>query len=209
MSLLSSMNLPPLKFHSFKEAGNYRTTCPLCNNPLHINDRDLATDYGHEFRGGKPRISFFVNQREDDTITIDPETDEVELILSNRLPEELLTDLSPAAQKIMAPPVYNGRFMHGLTIDCKSCCQYAFTLQIHFNLTDKSLFGTYLNSESISIEEGEMVHEIKNSYATQITYYSYFDKEGDSKRLSLPLIPLDLSDPKETVARISNLLIFS
>jgi len=203
------MNLPPLKFHSFKEAISYKTVCPLCTNALHINDRDLATDYRRSDCGLKERLSFHVNQREQDTITIDPETDEVELVLSDRISDEVLQSLPPATQKIMNPPIYNGMFLHGLTIDCKSCCQYSFTLQIHFDLSKQKLFGIFLNSENVSIEEGEMVHEIKNSYATQITYYSYFDKEGDSKKLSLPLIPLDLSEPKETVARIRNLLIFS
>lgn len=203
------MNLPPLKFPSFKEAINYRSNCPLCNSLLHINDRDLATDYGHEYRSGEERITFFINQREDDTVTIDPDTDEIELILSNRMPEVPITGLSVNLQKMMSPPVYAGKFMHGLTIDCKSCCQYSFTLQIHFELTEKRLAGTYLNSETISIEEDSMVHEIKNSYATDQTYYSYFDREGDSRKVVLPLIPLDLLNPKETVSRIRKLLVFS
>ncbi len=193
MSTQNSTILPP-NFQAFKEAINYQSACPLCSSPLHINDRDLATDYGHEFRGGSPRISFFINQRADDTVTVDPETDEVELLLHNRVSD--------------APP-YNGRLIHSLTLNCNSCCQYSFTLQVHLNLTESKLDKVILDSESISIEEGSMVHEINNSYAMERTLYSYFDKEGDSKKVILPLISLDAFNPKETIARIRKLLIFS
>jgi len=205
------MNLPVPKFNSFKEAIGYRYTCPLCTSNLYINDRDLArdliNDHGHESSGDTSKISFFISLIEKDTISIDLETDEVQIIFNDRMSKTIWT--GPGTPKIQAPPIYNGRFMHGLTIDCKNCCQYSFTLQIHFNLLNKVLSGIYLNSETISIEDGNIVHEIKNSYAAQVTYYSYFMKDGDSKKLPLPLIPLNLLDPKETVARIRNLLIFS
>lgn len=201
MSTLNSTILPP-NFSTFKEGINYKSACPLCKSPLHINDRDLATDYGHEFRGGTPKISFFINQREDDTVTVDPETDEVELVLRNRMPERI-------SGTSFTPPTYNGKLIHALHLNCNSCCQYSFTLQVHLNLTKSKLIGIFLDSESMSIEECSMVHEINNSYSTNKTFYSYFDKEGDSKKVFLPLIPLDHYSPQETIARIRKLLIFS
>ncbi len=199
-----SNSMKPLR--SFKEAINYQSGCPLCGAQLHINDRDLATDYGHDYRGGTPRISFFINQREDDTVTVDPETGEVELLLRNRMPAKI-PDFNQPPQPIPLP-VYNGKLIHALHLNCNSCCQYSFTLQVHLNLTESKLEAIFLDSEQLSIEEDSMVHEINNSYAMERTSYSYFDKEGDSKKLTLPLITLDLSNPKETIARIRKLLVF-
>ena len=198
-----------IKFSSFKEAINYQPVCPLCRSQLHINDRDLAADYGFEYRGDKrERISFFVNRREDDTPTIDPETDEVELLYANRMPPSIPNYNSPT-HYTNPPKAYNGRFLHALTIDCKSCCQYGFTLQLHFDLTEQKLASAFLNSETVNITECEMVHEIKNIYATEKTHYTYFPRDGSCKQTTLPLIALDLSNPLETVARIRKLLIFS
>lgn len=179
-----------LQFPSFKSATRYQSECPLCAGELLINDRDLATEYGYKFRGENPKISFFLDQREQDVISIDPDNDEIEYIDDYR-------------------SIRGGVFMHALTIDCKSCCQYNFRLQIHFNMKELKLAGVFLDSETISIEDCEMVHEIKNSYAVSKTYYSYFDKNGSSRRSELPLINLDLSNPRETVSRIRKLLIFS
>lgn len=212
---MPGMNTPSRYFHSLRMGLDYQTRCPLCKDLLKINDRDLASDWGyggHEY-GGDHRIAFYVSQKDDDAIVINPNTDEVELVVAKRWSPEVVVEavngeFEPSF-KPSAQPIYNGKFMHALTIDCKSCCQYSYTLQVHFDLSEEILIGVYLNSESLSIEESGMVHEIKNSYAAQLTYYSYFDKEGDSKRDCLPLIPLDLDNPKETVSRIRKLLIFS
>lgn len=197
-----------IQFQSFKQAVNYRQLCPLCQCRMHINDRDLATDYDIDCNIRKDRLCFFLNQREDDKITIDPESGEVDFVLAQRFPDKLY-DYTKQTYYAPPAPVYNGTMIHALTVDCKNCCQYSYTLQIHFNLTEKRLGKTVLNSESISIEEGNMVHEVKNVYPMNKTEYAYFSKEGDSRKSSLPLIPLDLDSPKETVSRIRKLLIFS
>jgi len=211
-----------IKFYSFNEAISYKEKCPLCNQKLQINDRDLATDLGAEFQSGRRKISFFLDQFNRDTVSIDLHTEEVEVIIGDRY--NYLDDPSRYSGTVNnPPPSYGGRFLHALTVDCKHCCQYAFRLRIHFDLTprihrksdirdlsfSRSIEATFLDSETINIEEDDMVHEIKNSYAAKKTYYSYFDKGGSSKKSTLPLIALDLNSPKDTVARIRKLLIFS
>lgn len=197
-----------IQFHSFKAALNHQPNCPLCAKPTHINDRDLAYDWESEGCDRKARFAFFINKSEDDTITIDPETDEVDLVLRQRMPDTLY-DYTKQTYYAPATPIYNGTLIHGLTIDCKNCCQYSYTLQIHFNLTEKRLAKIVLNSENISIEDGSMVHEIKNLYSMNKTEYSSFSKEGDSHKSALPLLPLDLDNPQDTIARIRKLLVFS
>lgn len=193
-----------IRFYSLLEAISYRQLCPLCGKTLQINDRDLAADRHDE---NNYVLSFYVNQREDDILVIDMRTEVIELEVRERMPQAIYTGQSPLPRGNYN--LYHGDFNHALHVDCKHCCQYAFTLQLHMNLDDKRLIGIFLNSESVSIEDGSMVHEIKNVYATNVTEYACFPKDGSSRRSSLPLIPLDLENPKETVSRIRKLLIFS
>jgi hypothetical protein len=198
------------QFHSFKSALEYQERCPLCQGFTHINDRDLAADIGYDYRGEGQRVTFYVNRREDDTITINPATDEVELILANRMPDKIYdatTHSITTAQPSL--PIYNGKLLHALTIDCKNCCQYSYTLQLHFDLAEERLTGIFLNSETLSIENDAIVHEIKNVYSAEETRYTYFLKDGVEKSSILPLVPLNLTNPNETVSRIRKLLVFS
>lgn len=198
------------QFYSFKSAIEHHVNCPSCQSLLQINDRDLAVDLGYRYREGKEKITFHLDQREQDTITIDPETEEVEIILHNRLPFTTLgVNGIPAKHYPVVTPTYDGKFYHALTLDCKYCCKYSYTLQLQFSLKPCKLLGAYLNSENLSLEEGKVVHEIKNVYATEQTHYTHFAKDGDCKRITLPLIPLNLDNPQETVNRIRKLLIFS
>jgi len=176
------------QFKTFLEAIEYHPKCVLCDYKMDINDRDLATDMGYEFRENKQKISFFVFSNRDDTVTIDPETNEVDFSLKN---------------------IAGGTFYHGLTIDCKSCCQFSYTIQVKIDLKNQILMGTFLNSETISVEDSDIVHEIKNIYATEKTEYAYFSQSGGSKKATFPLIPLNLMAPQETISRIRKLLIFS
>lgn len=202
------------QFYSFLDAIKYHACCPLCKNRLEINDRDLAMDYDQ--RSGGQRLAFNLTPGTDDVLYINPVTEAVELVLTEKYQLPAL-NVNGTISNIYTPavqmPILDGRFIHGLTIDCKSCCQFSYTLQIHIDLNvhkhNAILVGTYLNSETVSVEDNEMVHEIKNIYSTDVTEYSYFSKNGDDKKSTLPLIPLDLINPKETVSRIRKLLIFT
>lgn len=90
-------------------------------------------------------------------------------------------------------------------------------------MANRKLAGVFLNSETIIMEEENLAHEIQCNYAIEKTKYSCFNKDdgnevrfGDSlgpftseKKAELPLIPLNLLDPMETVSRVRKLLIFS
>lgn len=104
---------------------------------------------------------------------------------------------------------YHGKFMHGLSMECMSCCQFSYNIQLHMDIIKRKIVGIFLNSENISIEDHGMIHEIKNIYATDETFYACFPKDGTDKRIILPLIPLDLKYPQNTINRIKSLLIFS
>lgn len=195
-----------IKFYCFLEGLHYRSKCPLCNKQMEINDRDLVERV--EYPTGHPyqRFVFYIGKTTDDVMELDPHSEEI-TVRHQRTMETIygLKSMSAAGNYT----IYNGLFYHALTINCNSCCQYHYTLQVHADLTEGRLAGTYLNSETISVEESGIVHEIKNVYSTEKTEYACFPKDGSSKRSSIPLIPMNLSDPKETVSRIKKLLIFS
>jgi hypothetical protein len=175
------------QFNTFKSALNFLQKCPVCDEHLSINDKNLA-DYDIK----KNLISFYIDVRDQDTVTVNLESDKIESI------------------NISAPysKMYSGLFMHALNIDCKYCCQYSYILQVHINLQDMMMQQIYLNSEFINISD-DIIHEVKNSYSTEQTIYTCFNKDGSSKTATLPLVPLDLKNPKETISRIRKLLIFS
>lgn len=199
------------RFYSFIAGLTHYTKCPLCNKEMEINDRDLVerVEYptGHSYQ----RFSFYLTKGSDDTLIINPETETVEIKFSrrNNFSATYTGHVGQYAGQGYSPVTYSGMFYHGLSISCSSCCRFSYALQIHIDLTEGRIVGTYLNSETISVEEGTNVHEIKNVYSMDKTEYACFPKDGSSKKSSIPLIPLNIEDPKETVSRIRKLLIFS
>ena len=196
-----------IKFYCFLAGLHYHSKCPLCNKQMEVNDRDLVCRL--EYPGGHPyqKFAFHIGKSSDDVMYLDPHTEEVQIEFSRHNDYNMKTN--GYSGQIYQHSTYDGMFYHALTINCNSCCRYHYTLQLHSDLTERRLVGTYLNSESINMEENGLVHEVKNIYSTEKTEYACFPKDGSSKRQSMPLIPLNLTDPKETIARIRKLLIFS
>lgn len=196
------------EFYSFKEALAYHTHCYVCKSKLEINERDLVMEYD---RYGTQRLSFSLSPGSDDILFINMANNHVELVLTYQ-PQIVyssggqLSGHSPTGPSIN---IYNGKFIHGLDLGCNNCCQFSYTLQIHIDLSEQKLIVIILNSETISIEDNDMVHEIRNVYPLNQTVYDYFSKDGGENKCVLPLVPLDLNNPKETVTRIRKLLIFS
>jgi len=201
-------------FPTIISAINYQAKCPLCDHEVRINDRDLADDYGYDYSGIMPKISFRLSQMDGEIIKIDPINNEVELILLESTPQidSWVPNYHGAVYSYVPPPpksysVKDGMFMHALNLNCQKCCQFAYTVQLHVDLGKKLFMGAYLNSESISLELDGAVHEIKNIYATKKTIYSRFP--GSLQSMEIPLIDLDLKNPQEAIARIKKLIIFS
>jgi hypothetical protein len=180
------------QFKSFLEAASYHPNCIFCQKTLTIVGRDLVDTDDHDDNS----ISFYLSSLVNDIITFNKYTEKVSHI----------------------SPEYNtghGVFIHGLTFHCDACCQFAYNIQIHIDTELLKLIGIYLNSESLSIEDGADLHEIKNIYSFNRTEYSYFrgilaaDADvPDQNSINLPLVPLNLNNPIETVNRIRNLIIF-
>jgi hypothetical protein len=195
-----------IKFRSFLEGLRYRSKCPLCSKQMEVNDRDLVERLEYPLGHPYQRFTFYLGQRSDDVLLVDPNS---EMVVIKYATVQETTNGMYTGRVAGNYTIYNGEWRHALTMNCNSCSQYHFTLQVHSNLTERRLIGTFLNSESVSVEENDMVHEVRNVYSMEKTEYTCFPKDGSSKRSSIPLVPLNLSDPKETISRIRKLLIFS
>lgn len=201
-------------FYSLPEALKYRDGCPLCNKGLQINDRNLVDStvtYNHSCDSFTQKITLRVDQFGERKVTLDVGTGAVEKY-EEPIEDDFCYGLNPGSltSKILKASSYNGTFIHGLHIDCTVCFQYGFALQLYFEISKTAkLSAIYLNSEYINIEDGPAVHKIKNSYASSETYYSYFDRAAATKEATLPIIPLNIEKPKETLHRIRKLLPFS
>lgn len=208
------------RFDSILAALNYYPNCPICNKELRINDKELADDYPYDYDRSlpMPKISFYLNQRNDEVMRIDPITNSVEIQIAHTdidiSSSGYFADYNAPVKSINAYgkspyEIKGGFFMHALRINCQSCCQFSYALQVHVDLSSKKLAGVFLNSESITVEDGGVAYEIKNIYSTNITEYHYFSALGSSsKPITLPLVELDVYKPMDTINRIRKLLPF-
>jgi hypothetical protein len=200
-------------FHSLPTALKFRNGCPLCSNNLQINDRNLidsTVNYDRSSDSFHHLITLRVDQYGERKITLNVTTGEIERY-EEPLPDEPYYGIPGSlTARILSGPAYSGTFIHALSVDCMVCFQYGFALQLYFEISKTAKLSTiYLNSEYINIEDGPAVHKIKNSYASSETYYSYFDRAAATKTATLPIIPLNIEKPKETLHRIRKLLPFS
>jgi hypothetical protein len=89
---------------------------------------------------------------------------------------------------------------------------YCFSIQVWIDLAKIAVTRIILNSERVSWEdENEVLHEIVSIHSTNKTKYSYIypDTSKDDGIITLPLIPIDVSNPKDAVTRIRKLIVFS
>jgi hypothetical protein len=197
-------------FHNLTQALEYRIDCPFCGSLMEINDRDLAgQQYNFDAHRGSTRtLEFTFSSSRDDLIRIELPSERIEMQMDSNC--NYLQSVGSNLGTVYPKPFFNGNIYCKLSKDCTKCCQYEYVLQLRFIIIDKqiSLDIVILNSESMSVEDNDMLHEIKNIYVTEKTEYSYFSKDGSNKHSSFPLIPMDLDNPENMVSRLRKLLIF-
>lgn len=107
----------------------------------------------------------------------------------------------------------NGTDFRSLLISCIDCQKYSYLIQLHISLEQGRIANLILNSEFVSVEDGNKLYEIKNIYTTDKTEMSMFHthlskQRGALDKVEFPLVPLDLQNPMKTVERIKNLIVF-
>lgn len=186
------------QFKNLDEAIHYRPTCPLCGTETKATYAKLLV------LEQKTIITFQLGEA---SIDVDYYGD----------------DITWHSERSNIRNPVKEIFKVTVTCDGDWCSGYGFVLQVHVNPTENKMTGIYLNSESISIERGDELFEIKNIYATNKTEYDRFTKvdvdDGTIKMsgwqgrrngtIILPLVPMDLSNPEKTLDRIKGLVVFS
>ena len=210
------------QFASLTDGLNYVTVCPMCHTPTDINDLDAdlmpisvpyETPHNKDLKG---KLQF--DLYDTDILNLDIETGTAELIRDAMMSSYNTSQMYAG-----------GTLLVRLGVDCNDCCQYNYLLQLHIDLTKMALIKTVLDSETLSIEKGDVVHEIKNSYVKDETMYYIVNRSRSlatqmtsdgmqeiqqltdtvDKSITLPLFPLDLLNPEETLQRITKLIVFS
>lgn len=184
------------QFKNLDEAFHYHSTCPVCSGTMKTNYSQLLTS------DGKTTIVF---QLKDDSIEADYYGDDIKWYSERSTNSQYVLDF------------------FGISIVCDGCSKYSYTLRVCADRPKEKITSIHLNSESLSVEKNDELHEIKNIYSIKRTEYVKFTKVEEhtevlsmsgwlSRRngsISLPLIPLDLSNPEKTIDRIKGLIVFS
>lgn len=207
------------RFSSLLDGVHYMIGCPLCSKTMSYDFAGVTlaakvSRYGDIFH----ELIFDLNSR--DYVKINMETEEVILEYNKSFIDySYVTSGNSPASYISPPanyyPINDGVLFLRLSKSCEACCQYTYTLGIQADVQKCVVLHTFLNSEHLTLEEdlGSTVYEIRNVYTTGQTEYRTIcrkdNSQGTNKPLSLPLVPMDLTDPKATLARVKKLVVFS
>lgn len=200
-------------FTSVQLAIGYHVLCPLCNSPLDLARRgDYSSSFEYNVHKISHKITFPLGFG-DDELTLDLINEKVELTVFRSVTQPIYTSNIGQVSGYIAgtgPSSYTGYTYRGLTVECKDCLNFSFTIQLVVDISNKTLTDRFLNSEHvIYTDENKTIHDIKNVYSTEQTHYTSFLKGEKEITSIIPLVPLNLKNPPETIARIKKLLIFA
>ncbi len=174
-------------FHSINEAINQRSDCPYCKCQMQISSKDLT------IKNAKRNIIFKLLGK--DLLSIDLDSEKIDIITNEESEDHIKYK-------------YNGINYERLILECYDCCQYSYTLQLKIDTSQLKVVNVVLNSEFFSVEENNILYEIKNNYSKSNTSFSYY-VEDECKSYSLPLVTLDVDNPLQSLNKIKKLIIFS
>lgn len=196
------------QFKHISDAIQYRKICPLCMGEVSV---DYFTKIEHCHNYGKSTITW---ETKSEKIVANLFTNEIEDFI---LKKEYDTIFGINAHSTYQFRHSNSNVLNGITflrliLNCTKCEQYDCIFQVHIDIKNNKIFNIVLNSESIAIEDHKKTHEITSSYALNKTEYTYFET-GDYlstvKYIDLPFIPIDITNPHNTLNRIQSLIVFS
>lgn len=176
------------QFNNLLDAINFHTHCPLCQT-------EMCTD---KYTNSKQKIALEFLGNVNEIMYIDVATQDIEFVLSD--------DMLPFKNN------KNGTLGQSFTMECDDCHMYCFSIQVWIDLSKQVISRIILNSERLSWEdENNVLHEIVTMHSVNKTKYSYIcpgEPEEDGI-ITLPLIPIDVYNPKDAVDRIRKLIVFS
>lgn len=211
-----------IDFYTLAAAAHYIPTCLLCKNGMSFRDIDAEVSYNYDFTSGdhcKTSLTFTdSNLAYTDKITICMETEEVSRRTTQNDYKAFSVGYTGVSSSLYASAPESGYKYLGLGLECRKCHDYTYMIRIVVDLANLRMKRITLNSESVSIRSDEGLFLIRNAYTIEKTEYMFSQHPAPAgsshtftidKQQVLPLIPLDRDDPKKTLKRIRNLLIFT
>jgi len=194
------------QFQNLFEVLEYQPTCPLCKSRVMPVAANLNYDENRVI------ATLTIGNI---TLVVDCHTNKVLQYSESSNLHQIYTIGSQIAYQVPTGN-YNllkGNNMFRLNMICDKCSKYGYLTQIHVDGGEYQVTGLFLNSESLSVEDGTKLYEIKNVYAVDKTELSIFHQHLSSQRgaldkIEFPLVPLDLQNPMKTIERIKNLIAF-
>ena len=207
-------------FCNILDALDYHKNCCVCQNPMRnffIHGEPCELEYRNDYMRHsqiiKVNLSASTDSDTDDILTICPTTNSVNLESNLRYKNRDYgfdySKLYTGSTFAYKPPVnnYSGTLYEGLDISCFHCNSFNYTIQLIIDLEkEHRIQQLFLNSEEVVwSDENNQTYVIRNAYTIGKTEYKY----KGQKIISVPLIPLNFSDPGETVKRLKVLNTFS
>ena len=211
------------EFSNIIEAINYHQNCYVCGRRLNAYFEGDPIKIGSKM---EVNLSSGMDSDYDDILTIDVKSGAVSLEMKRRYsPDQYYINSDGHTQPLsVRSPTggYKGTLYQGLHMDCPKCHQFGYVIQMVLDIEKiRRISHLYLNSEFISWEDDKgNTHEINNAYSVSKTWYNFIAGKkiyktelhsllGKSRNMDIPLIPLNLRNPSETLARIKTLITFS
>ena len=191
------------------DAIQYRSECPVCKSDMLIDPKDIV---GPVEYSKNDKLVFELDHASDDMVFIDTITGELTVSISGDS-NRYTTGGSFTVPNIK---IYPTVMSEKITIKCRNHGHYAYTIKFWLDFDLGKVADLYLESEFVKWKNyhEDLVHEVKNYYTSHITRYTYYNGLFDYQPFAnmhvvdMPIIPLNLSNPEETVSRVKNLLAF-
>lgn len=208
------------QFYNLLEAMAYQEKCCACGEFLVHN---LKLVHGGDYPVFIWNLSEDVDSETDDYITIDPYNQITEVKQNRRYYQDLIysdneMDMVKRTYSVHQKGAFRwsgGTMYEAIQKHCGKCRKYGYTIQVIINGAAKKIDGLFLNSEFVEYnDESGKWHRIRNVYTHNKTEYVFevmptAERDYSKQTISVPLIPIDLNHPQETVSRIKKLTIFS
>jgi hypothetical protein len=209
-------------FLNLVEAISYHKNCYICNGQLQFYIHDELGKIQADIEQGTISKSICINLSDgmdsdtDDFLIVDMITNKASIKRNYRYAhssDSVGHNYTRRSRKlnISLRDWYDGLIYESVNLSCNDCQQFSYTIQMVVNTKEEYVTKLFLNSEYICLEEnGSIVHEINNNYAREITGYRKIAQlNSDDQKIEIPLIALNLQNPRETIERIKKLVIFS
>lgn len=203
-------------FNNLLEATTYYGHCHACKKGKLVHSLEMETDGSEHFY--KWNLSENVDSDTDDWIIVNAETNKIHDYQQSRnhdayiysIGTDSFVDVIKRRGIYASKPNKDGFLFESIHISCGTCRNFGYTIQIIMNMSSGNVISISLNSEYISyIGSDQQYHTVRNSFTFGKTEYVYSLADGSRKTITVPLIPIDLENPAETVGRVKKLGIFS